>query len=170
MRDTHMDDTHYVICEGAAMLSVPYSGFNEAMTEAQRLAGLPANKGKGVEFHVLGSVGYIKSSAPEPVIEKGDVVEYSENHDPEISHTVVAVDDNIGKVALKSSAGFLSMVTTSTLTLIRKGPKTITFEGMGIVLGNQLHGDDIGSITEGTGIFALSNNDKTYTMTFKEEQ
>ncbi len=167
MRDTHMKDTHYVICEGAAMLSVPYTCFNEAMTEAQRLAELPANKGKGVEFHVLGSVGHTKSSEedkgmkrrqaiykdcqkcdeppncgvapercnilvePEPVIEVRDVVRHNHTECIETDCTVGYMGNSDEKCWLENEMGCNNcIVSTDKLTLIRKGPKTITFEGV----------------------------------------
>jgi len=85
--------------------------------------------------------------------------------DGKVIHDVVGIVD--GEIHAKPRT--VAYADPNTCTLLRKGPKVHTFKGMGIVEGNQLHGDDIGSIFDGTGIYALSNNGKIYTITATEE-
>ncbi|KKM90515.1 hypothetical protein LCGC14_1237750 [marine sediment metagenome] len=103
------------------------------------------------------------------VIEVGDVVDGPCGGDMECEVLKLGAQQSrlglTGKGMICCCTEFL----TKDLTF-RKGPKVHTFKGMGIVTGNQIHGKDIGSMVEGTGIFALSNNGKTYKVTLTEEK
>ncbi len=68
-----MDEIFMVYRKGGNMPKITHDNFNEAMTEAQRLANLPVSIKNGATFHVMQAINVVKSPECE-AIEVGDVV------------------------------------------------------------------------------------------------
>ena len=146
-----------------------HDNFNEAMTEAQRLANLPVSIKCGATFHVMQAINVIKS--PEPVvIEVGDIVTYGES--PEM--LVTFVKETRASIIKEDTVTLPSYgVPCKDLKLIRKGPKVHTFEG---VTAQMTKCESVPTFFDSDGMnlpkrFLGEANTfvKTYTIDIKEE-
>lgn len=124
--------------------------------------------------------GVMKDAADAPVIEVGDVVRFFEGekcHRNECK--VIGISTSEGFASLKSTHNKLcacGMIPISYLSLIRKGPKVHTFEGVrfeshrnGMHVTISRDSDKDGGYDLMQEIIACTDNNKRYTLTLTEE-
>lgn len=120
-------DIYMVYREGGDSPREEHDSFNGAMTEAQRLANLPISIKNGAVFHVMEAINMIKSPVPE-VIEVGDVVKYGDATSQE--WVVIWANRDVVNLLIQYKNNIPIEITKGQVTLIRKAPETITFEGV----------------------------------------
>ena len=122
-------------------------------------------------------IGEFEFIEPEPMIEKGDVVtkEGCESSRPERGCVVLVVDSGHTPLFCEENACACE-VGLANLTLIRKGPKTITFERVALV-DMAIEGGTVGigitayhNTVHGKMITEIQESDKAYKVTFEEEK